>query len=264
MSTSRSTSVVYRTVRGTNCLGRVGRLPGRAPEPHYPRLASRHSLRRNRSVTNRPYGAQMTDVVLVRWPEETERLERLRAAGSPRLLLVGEDLAAPEPVDPLEDWIRLPAAEDDLRVRVSTLASRGRARGGRTERRRRRPAPLPGSLGHALAGGAGARGGAHRPLQRGGRTRHAGPASMARWEPHPQRARRAHAAPPAADLDARTRGPHGSGPWVPVAGARAQRRELTVFLPSLASAHSVPAVEARRSRILDRFCVVDVSEMSDR
>ena len=66
----------------------------------------------------------MTDVVLVRWPEETARLERLRAAGAPRLLLVGEDLAAPEPVDPLEDWIRLPAAEDDLRVRVSTLASR--------------------------------------------------------------------------------------------------------------------------------------------
>ena len=30
----------------------------------------------------------------------------------------------PEPVDPLEDWIRLPAAEDDLRVRVATLASR--------------------------------------------------------------------------------------------------------------------------------------------
>ena len=50
------------------------------------------------------------EVVLVRWPEEEARLERLRAAGSPRLLLVGEDLAAPEPVDPLEDWIRLPAA----------------------------------------------------------------------------------------------------------------------------------------------------------
>jgi DNA-binding response OmpR family regulator len=63
-------------------------------------------------------------VVLVRWPEETERLERLRAVGAPRLLLVGEELAAPEPVDALEDWIRLPAAEDDLRVRVATLASR--------------------------------------------------------------------------------------------------------------------------------------------
>ena len=59
----------------------------------------------------------------MRWPEEA-RLERLRAAGSPRLLLVGEDLAAPEPVDPLEDWIRLPAGEDDLRVRVATLATR--------------------------------------------------------------------------------------------------------------------------------------------
>jgi hypothetical protein len=49
----------------------------------------------------------MTDVVLVRWPEETERLERLRAAGAPRLLLVGEELAAPEPVDYLEDWIQI-------------------------------------------------------------------------------------------------------------------------------------------------------------
>src|SRR3954465_11419121 len=66
----------------------------------------------------------MTDVVLVRWPEETERLERLRAAGSPRLLLVGEDLAAPEPVDPLEAWIRLPAAENSHRGRTSPLASR--------------------------------------------------------------------------------------------------------------------------------------------
>jgi hypothetical protein len=72
---------------------------------------------------NRP-GAVAAEVVLVRWPEEAARLERLRTAGSPRLLLVGEDLAAPEPVDPLEDWIRLPAGEDDLRVRVATLAAR--------------------------------------------------------------------------------------------------------------------------------------------
>src|SRR5262249_49840085 len=62
--------------------------------------------------------------MLVRWPEEDARLERLRASGTPRLLLVGEDLAAPQPVDALEDWIRLPAGEDDLRVRVATLAGR--------------------------------------------------------------------------------------------------------------------------------------------
>ena len=65
------------------------------------------------------------DVVLVRWPEEFPRLERLRVAGTPRLLLVGEDLVPPSSVDPLEDWIRLPAAEEDLRARVATLAARG-------------------------------------------------------------------------------------------------------------------------------------------
>ncbi len=65
-----------------------------------------------------------TDVVLIRWPEEEARLEGLRAVGAPRLLLVGESLAAPSSVDPLEDWIRLPAAEDDLRARVATLAAR--------------------------------------------------------------------------------------------------------------------------------------------
>lgn len=64
------------------------------------------------------------DVVLVRWPEEEARLERLRAAGAPRLLLVGEEWGAPRPVDALEDWIRLPAADADLRLRVETLAAR--------------------------------------------------------------------------------------------------------------------------------------------
>jgi hypothetical protein len=68
--------------------------------------------------------ASPVDVVLLRWPEEEVRLERLRAVGTPRLLLVGEELAPPSPVDPLEDWIRLPAAEEDLRARVSTLAAR--------------------------------------------------------------------------------------------------------------------------------------------
>jgi two-component system, OmpR family, response regulator len=66
------------------------------------------------------------DVVLVRWPDEEVELERLRTQGTPRLLLVDATLAAPSPVDPLEDWIRLPAADDDLRVRVATLAARAR------------------------------------------------------------------------------------------------------------------------------------------
>jgi DNA-binding response OmpR family regulator len=70
----------------------------------------------------------MTDVVLVRWPEEREQVERLRASGVPRLLLLHEGAAAPTALDALEDWIRLPASEGDLRVRANTLAARVRAR----------------------------------------------------------------------------------------------------------------------------------------
>jgi len=66
-------------------------------------------------------------VALIRWPEEQARLDELRAAGTPRLLLVGERLAAPPSVDPLEDWIRIPADDGDLRTRVETLAARAGA-----------------------------------------------------------------------------------------------------------------------------------------
>jgi hypothetical protein len=89
--------------------------------------ASLHS-----SVTQLKHGVRtvlaMTDVVLVHWPDERARLEALRASGAPRLLLVGDGLAPPEPIDVLEDWIRTPVTNDDLRVRVATLAARaGRA-----------------------------------------------------------------------------------------------------------------------------------------
>jgi DNA-binding response OmpR family regulator len=64
------------------------------------------------------------DVVLVRWPEESSHLEELRAAGTPRLLLVGPDASPPASHDPLEDWIRLPADDRDVRARVATLEAR--------------------------------------------------------------------------------------------------------------------------------------------
>jgi DNA-binding response OmpR family regulator len=65
-----------------------------------------------------------SEVVLLHWPEEEARLARLRADGVPRLLLVAEHVSAPTSVDTLEDWIRLPAAEDDIRARVTALAAR--------------------------------------------------------------------------------------------------------------------------------------------
>jgi DNA-binding response OmpR family regulator len=64
------------------------------------------------------------DVVLVRWPEEDARLRELRASGAPRLLLLNGEAAPPELADCLEDWIRLPADDRDVRARVAILSLR--------------------------------------------------------------------------------------------------------------------------------------------
>jgi DNA-binding response OmpR family regulator len=64
------------------------------------------------------------DVVLVRWPSEAERRGRLQDQGVPRLLLVEEGHPPPHPEDCLEDWIRVPAEDADVRLRVDGLAAR--------------------------------------------------------------------------------------------------------------------------------------------
>ncbi len=64
------------------------------------------------------------DVVLVRWPDERERRDELRRTGRPRLLMLDDGSPAPTAVDALEDWIRLPADESDLRARVRALELR--------------------------------------------------------------------------------------------------------------------------------------------
>ena len=97
------------------------------------------------------------DVVLVRWPEENFHLGELRGAGTPRLLLVGPEAAPPDSTDPLEDWIRLPAEDRDVRARVATLEARASNGQAVARDRRGRPAPLPGPLGLAVAGRARAR-----------------------------------------------------------------------------------------------------------
>lgn len=66
----------------------------------------------------------MSDVVIVRWPEEASTIPRLRTLGQPRLLLVAPDAEAPAMVECDEDWIRLPAEDADVRVRITTLAAR--------------------------------------------------------------------------------------------------------------------------------------------
>lgn len=70
------------------------------------------------------------DVVLVRWPAEASKRERLAEDGVACLLLVEEGLDPPEVARCLEDWVRVPAAEGDVRLRVESLSARARAHGG--------------------------------------------------------------------------------------------------------------------------------------
>ena len=64
------------------------------------------------------------DVVLLRWPGELERRARLQAEGVPRLLLVEDGSVPPPTPDCLEDWIRVPAGENDVRARIAALTLR--------------------------------------------------------------------------------------------------------------------------------------------
>lgn len=63
-------------------------------------------------------------IALVRFPSEADRLERLRADGQPRLLLVEGDASPPLTVDLCEDWVRVPADERDVLARSDGIRRR--------------------------------------------------------------------------------------------------------------------------------------------
>ena len=64
------------------------------------------------------------DVVLLRWPAEAARRDDLTELGVARLLLVEDGATPPSPLDCLEDWIRVPAPELDIRARLAALEQR--------------------------------------------------------------------------------------------------------------------------------------------
>lgn len=64
------------------------------------------------------------EVSLLRWPAENGRRQRLSLAGDPRLLLVEDGQEPPPVLDCLEDWIRVPAAEEEVLARVQALSVR--------------------------------------------------------------------------------------------------------------------------------------------
>jgi two-component system OmpR family response regulator len=74
--------------------------------------------------------AARREVALVRWPSEADRLTALRKLGVPRLLVLDRDAAPPGVLDVLEDWVRQPISEVDIRARIDNLAQRAGAGSG--------------------------------------------------------------------------------------------------------------------------------------
>ncbi|MGH9075926.1 MAG: winged helix-turn-helix domain-containing protein [Acidimicrobiales bacterium] len=73
------------------------------------------------------------DVSVLRWPSEAGRRAELARSHVPRLLLLEDGSAPPAGEDSLgdclEDWVRMPAPETELRARIDGLARRGRRHG---------------------------------------------------------------------------------------------------------------------------------------
>jgi DNA-binding response OmpR family regulator len=60
-------------------------------------------------------------VELVRWPTEADRRDAFARAGIPRLLLIEDGAALPASVGIDEDWVRLPAGDDEIHARAARL-----------------------------------------------------------------------------------------------------------------------------------------------
>lgn len=83
-------------------------------------------------------------IAVVDWPGEAARLEDLRCLGVPRLVAIRPEADAIVPGDDLEDWVRLPADERDVRARLGQL---------RDCARRRPASPVVDEAGRVIFGG---------------------------------------------------------------------------------------------------------------
>jgi hypothetical protein len=64
------------------------------------------------------------NIVIVSWPDQAHDRERLERQGAPRLWLVEPGVDPPIGESCLEDWLRLPADDADVRARLISLARR--------------------------------------------------------------------------------------------------------------------------------------------
>ena len=66
-------------------------------------------------------------VKVLRWPADSRKREQCEVLGMPRLLVVEGGAALPTCLDALEDWVRPPISQEELRkVRTATLEARAR------------------------------------------------------------------------------------------------------------------------------------------
>jgi len=63
-------------------------------------------------------------VSVLAWPAEDRLRQQLAWFGLPRVLLLHPGVLPPEPLDGLEDWMRIPADPTDLEARSATLQRR--------------------------------------------------------------------------------------------------------------------------------------------
>jgi DNA-binding winged helix-turn-helix (wHTH) protein len=64
------------------------------------------------------------DVRILRWPDQAHEADRLASLGTPRLLIVESGVPPPTETSCLVDWLRLPATNEDMCVRLASLLSR--------------------------------------------------------------------------------------------------------------------------------------------
>jgi two-component system OmpR family response regulator len=66
----------------------------------------------------------MPDVVLLPWPEERDETPRLVSSGVAVLYLVDSEDEPPAVTSCLEDWVRVPGDDRDIRARIAALEVR--------------------------------------------------------------------------------------------------------------------------------------------
>jgi len=63
-------------------------------------------------------------IAIVRWPDHRSTIDELRRLGQPRLLVVGPHDDPVIATDDLEDWVRLPVEDRDVRMRLRCVRER--------------------------------------------------------------------------------------------------------------------------------------------